>query len=334
MVQGNVPRLGLDFNAQRRAVLDNHVQATEELAAEVRAGRAPQPAAVLWPENSSDIDPLRNADAAVRIDAAADAIGAPILVGAVSVNPDDPPTADHPGTILNLALPWDPESGPGTAYAKRHPVPFGEYLPFRDVLTRFVTRFERVPRDFAAGIEPGFLTLGPLPLGVVICFEIAYDELVRDAVLAGGRVLVVQTNNATYGRTGQPEQQLAISRVQALTSGRATLVAATSGISAVIGPDGSVYWRSQEFQADSTIVPVALRSGATPAVRLGGSVELVAVAVLAAIIVGLVLSARRGRRLPGSGERDPEPGRGGQGPGPERGGQDGRHQDTSPPAGR
>ena len=86
-VQGNVPRLGLEFNAQRRAVLDNHVRETMRLAEDVRAGRAPQPAVVIWPENSSDIDPIRNRDAAELISAAADAVHAPILVGAVLAAP-------------------------------------------------------------------------------------------------------------------------------------------------------------------------------------------------------------------------------------------------------
>ena len=291
IVQGNVPRLGLDFNEQRRAVLDNHVRVTEELAADVAAGTAPQPVAVIWPENSSDIDPLRNPDATDQIDRAADAIAAPILVGAVLANPDDPATDASPGTILNVALVWDPETGPGDRYVKRHPVPFGEYLPFRDVLTRFITRFERVPRDFAAGDEPGFLMVGPVPLGVVICFEVAYDELVRDAVLAGGQVLVVQTNNATYGRTGQPEQQLAISRVQAVASGRTTLVAATSGISAVIGPDGGLLWRTLEFTDDATVADVPMRAGMTPAMRVGALPEAIAVVALLA----LVLAGRRRR---------------------------------------
>lgn len=292
VVQGNVPRLGLDFNAQRRAVLDNHVRATEALAAEVAAGDLPQPVAVIWPENSSDIDPIRNADAAEQIDSAADAIDAPILVGGVVVNPDDPPTEEGPGTILNVALVWDPRTGPGDRYVKRHPVPFGEYLPFRDLLTRYITRFERVPRDFAPGADPGLLQLGPVPVGVVICFEIAYDELVRDVVDAGAGVLVVQTNNATYGRTGQPEQQLAISRVQAITAGRTTLVAATSGISAVIDPDGTLQWSTAEFTADSTVVPVPLRSGLTPAVRAGAVPELIAVLTLALAVLRLRRHAR------------------------------------------
>src|SRR5262245_59251254 len=88
IVQGNVPRLGLDFNAQRRAVLDTHVRATVELAQKVADGRAPQPDLVVWPENSSDIDPIRNPDAAAAIDTAARAIRPPILVGAVLDGPE------------------------------------------------------------------------------------------------------------------------------------------------------------------------------------------------------------------------------------------------------
>ncbi|HYN56040.1 MAG TPA: apolipoprotein N-acyltransferase [Motilibacterales bacterium] len=296
VVQGNVPRLGLDFNAQRRAVLDNHVRATEDLARRVAAGQLEQPVAVIWPENSSDIDPLRNADAGEQIDRAADAIGAPILVGGVVVNPQDPPTDDHPGTLLNVSLVWDPVTGPGQSYVKRHPVPFGEYLPFRDLLSRFITRFDRIPRDFAAGDEVGFLTIGPVPIGIAICFEIAYDDLVRDAVRAGGQVLVVQTNNATYGGTGQPEQQLAITQVQAVASGRTALVAATSGISAVIGPDGRTAWQTEEFTSESTVTAVPMRSGLTPAMRIDGLAELLALAVLFA--VGLAGRRERTGREP------------------------------------
>jgi apolipoprotein N-acyltransferase len=105
LVQGNVPRMGLDFNAQRRAVLDNHVQRTIELAADIESGRVAKPDLVIWPENSSDIDPFRNLDAARRIDAAARAVGVPILVGAV-LRRDD-------GTTTNTSIVWDPVTGPG-----------------------------------------------------------------------------------------------------------------------------------------------------------------------------------------------------------------------------
>src|SRR6202043_2584621 len=83
VVQGNVPRLGLEFNAQRLAVLGNDVVETRKLADDVRAGRAPQPDFVVWPEDASEIDPLLNPDAAQEISVAVEAIKAPILVGTV-----------------------------------------------------------------------------------------------------------------------------------------------------------------------------------------------------------------------------------------------------------
>jgi len=104
-VQGNVPRLGLEFNAQRRAVLDNHVRETAQLADDVRAGRAPQPMVVFWPENSSDIDPLANPDARDEISIAAADIKAPILVGGVVAAPGYSP--DNP-VASNSVIVWNP----------------------------------------------------------------------------------------------------------------------------------------------------------------------------------------------------------------------------------
>jgi apolipoprotein N-acyltransferase len=200
LVQGNVPRTGLDAFGQRAAVLDNHVRAAEQLAADVAAGTRPRPQLVIWPENSTDIDPYADAPTAAAIQRAVDAIGVPTLVGAVVTNPQDP------GTVLNLGIVWAPSTtpgggGPGESYAKRHPVPFGEYVPFRSLLTRFFTRLDRVPHDFAPGPRPGVLPLGPVRVGDVICFEVAYDGVVHDVAAADPGLLVVQTNNATYGWT-------------------------------------------------------------------------------------------------------------------------------------
>ncbi|MDQ2706485.1 MAG: hypothetical protein M3Z25_02100 [Actinomycetota bacterium] len=123
-IQGNVPRLGLDFNAQRRAVLDNHVRRTQILADDAAAGSIPRPDLVIWHENSSDIDPFRNSDAAAQISAAASAIGVPIEVGAVLVNGSGP-------QATNTSLTWEPGIGPTARIDKRRVVPFGEYLPWR-----------------------------------------------------------------------------------------------------------------------------------------------------------------------------------------------------------
>ncbi|WP_240487322.1 apolipoprotein N-acyltransferase [Actinomadura flavalba] len=283
VVQGNVPRLGLDFLGQRKAVLDNHVRQTHALAAQVRAGRVARPELVVWPENASDLDPYAEPDAYTAIDAAVKDVGVPVLVGALVDSAD--------GTqVENRGIVWDPVTGPGDYYVKRHPVPFGEYLPFRPLLTELITRFERIPRDFARGTRSGVMRLGPVTIGDVICFEVAYDREVRD--VAGGELLVVQTNNATYGRTSLPPQQIAMSRLRAVEHGRTILVAATSGISAVVAPDGRVLSRSAEFTPDLQVAAVPARTDRTVAGRVGAAPEW----ALTLLGVGAVVGAAGLRR--------------------------------------
>ena len=285
VVQGGVPRVGLDAMAQRRAVLNNHVNATLELAEQVAAGKQPAPAAVIWPENSSDVDPYVDPMAIAGINEAASAIGVPILVGAVLAAPTD--------GLWNVGIVWNPGFGPADFYIKQHPVPFGEYLPGRDILTRLISRFERVPKDFLPGDRPGVLMLNDVRIGDVICFEIAYDAVVRDVVRAGGRVLVVQTNNATYGGTAQPAQQVAMSQLRAVEHGRAVVIAATSGITAVVAPDGRIVAQLPEFVSDSLVVDVPLRDDLTLASRLTIWPEVL-ISVLA--LLGWVAGARERRR--------------------------------------
>ena len=285
-VQGGVPEFGLGSYDNRREVLDNHIKATIELAGAVSAGDVAKPSFVLWPENSSDIDPLKDAEAARAISAAAGAVGVPILVGAVIDDPSDP---DH---VLNVGIVWDPETGPGEMYVKTHPVPFGEYIPFRDQIANLVGRFDMIPRDFAAGDRPGNLTIGGVPIGDVICFEIAYDEVVRDVVGGGAQLITVQTNNATYGGTGQPEQQLAITRLRAIEHGRSVVVAATSGISAAILPTGEIVSRMDEGQSGWRVVEVPLRTGTTPAERIGDIGEWL-IALLGVFGVAYAVATRR-----------------------------------------
>ncbi len=292
VIQGNVPRAGLDFNAQRRAVLDNHVQQTLELAAAVERGEEQQPDLVIWPENSSDIDPYTNADAARAIDRAAEAVAAPILVGAV---------VDGPGRFLsNTGIVWDPEDGPGETYVKRHPVPLAEYVPARSFFRFFTDKVDLVRRDFRAGDEVGVLDIGGARVGDVICFEVVYDGLVHDTVEAGAGMLVVQTNNATFGFTDESEQQLAASRLRAVEYGRTVVVAATSGISAVVAPDGSLVRRSQLFTSATFVEDIAQRDDTTVAERLGAGPEWVLTALgigaLASVAGPGLLRRRRARR--------------------------------------
>lgn len=289
-VQGNVPSSGLDAFGQAREVLDNHVAATHQLADRIRSGKVPEPDFVVWPENASDLDPYTNAYAHRSIEAAVRDVGVPFLVGALADGPD-------PEHIRNLSIVWNPDSGPGETYLKRRLVPFGEYVPFRDVITRFAEFYKEMrPKDIAAGTEPGGLTVGGVPLAVTICFDIAYDNVVREAVRTGGKLLVVQTNNASFGGTAQPEQQLAIERLRAVEHGRAVVVGATSGISAVIGPDGRLVEVSEPFTRELLVERVPLRGELTPAARLGAAPEWILAAIGGMAVVAAMVARRRAAR--------------------------------------
>ncbi len=288
VIQGGVPSTGLSVADERRAVLQRHLEQTLRLAQDVDAGTVPAPDVVIWPENAVDIDPYSDPAVADALTAAARAVRAPILVGAIIDAPGDP------SRIANVGIVWDPLTGPGDSYVKRHPVPFGEYIPFRSLIAPLVGRLDRVPRDMAPGQEAGVLQAGAVRLGDVICFEVAYDDIVHDVVTAGGRVIVVQTNNATFAGLGQPEQQVAMSRLRAIEHGRAVLVAATSGISAVITPDGAVVSEIGEADTGYLVESVPLRDSLTVADRLGQAPEWV-VAALGLLAMAWAALRRRGR---------------------------------------
>ncbi|WP_240498065.1 apolipoprotein N-acyltransferase [Williamsia sp. 1135] len=277
VVQGNVPRMGLEFNAQRRAVLDNHVQRTLELAADVRAGRVGQPTVVVWPENSSDIDPFTNPDAAAAIDRAARAIGVPILVGAVVARDD--------GRSRNTSVVWDPTTGPGQEHDKRQLVPFGEYLPLPGLMSR-LSSYAGQAGNFVAGTGNGVVDLGGIRLAVATCYEVAFDDLITESVRAGAQLIAVPTNNATFGRTDMTYQQLAMSQVRAVEHNRAVVIAATSGVSAIVTPEGTVTQQTDLFTPDVLVADVPLHTTTTLATRLGAGWEIACtLAVLGALVV-------------------------------------------------
>ncbi len=289
-IQGNVPRAGLDFNAERRAVTDNHAGVTRELAQRIDSGEVDPVDVVIWPENASDIDPLRSPDAEAVISAATDAIDAPVLVGAVLREPGD--------DLTNAILVWEPGTGyRGDAdgrYAKQRPVPFAEYIPYRAFFRAITPLVDEVPRNFAPGPGPRVLTVGEAVIGPVICFEVADDVVVVNQVRAGATLLAVPTNNATFGFSDESTQQLAMTRFRAVEYGRTTVQASTVGVSAVVMPDGAMSRTTELFTADSLVAEVPLRSGLTPSAYLGQGPEWV-VAILVAIAGVMLIGVRIGR---------------------------------------
>jgi apolipoprotein N-acyltransferase len=302
IVQGNVPGRGIEAMGRARSVTNNHLSETVDLITRSRLGLSPKPDFLLWPENSTDIDPLRDRGTHQIVQSAAQIAGVPILVGAVTEGPG-------PDERQTSALWWDPQRGVLARYDKRNLVPFGEWIPFRSALLSVLPILRQVGAQSVPGTEPGVLTVEAggrqLKVGDVICFELAYDATVYETVTEGAQVLMVQSNNATYGGTGQIEQQFAITRARAMEARREIAVATTNSVSGFVDRNGSVVSRTDEFSAASLVVSMPLRATNTPAVVLAPWLgRLLALTGLLCCLVGA--AARRARRTadPGRVQQD------------------------------
>ncbi|KQX75743.1 apolipoprotein N-acyltransferase [Aeromicrobium sp. Root472D3] len=269
LVQGDVP--GVFLTWPRGEIFDLHVAETSRLVEKIRAGDVPQPDMVLWPENATDIDPYHDALVRQQIEDLSALLKAPILVGGIF----DGPTVE---TARNSGVVWTAE-GPGDRYDKLKPVPFGEYVPFRKQAGFVVNRLARdIPRDMLAGDQPGAMTIGDTRIGDTICYDIAYDGVTRRAVDGGAQLMVVQTSNAAFTGTSQPEQQWDISRLRAIETGRWVVVPSTNGISGVVDPTGRSVERAPLHEPATISAEVTLASGRTPALVIGRYLEWLLVA--------------------------------------------------------
>ena len=288
-IQGNVPRArNLPQQLSATQVTQNHVDATLKLAAQVKAGQRPAPDLVIWPENATDLDPFQNPSVYAQLSTAVAAIGRPILIGEVLNNPR-----------RNVGQLWVPGRGPTTAYVKRQLVPFGEYIPFRGIISSFSNLPALQPIDFTAGRRPVVFGVGKIRLGDVICYEVAFDHLVRSEVTAGANLLAVQSNDADFeidGQLGETQQQTAMARIRAVESDRAVVYASTTGESTIIAPDGSLIAHSGVWQQAILDARVPLVSHRTLADRVGAWPEYVIIMLTALALAWAVIRVTRQRR--------------------------------------
>jgi apolipoprotein N-acyltransferase len=290
-IQGNVPHArNLPDLWRATQVTQNHADATEQLAARVRAGHEPAPDVVIWPENSTDQDPGLNPPIYAAIAGAVSAIDRPVLVGAVLQDP-----------VRNAGQLWLPGKGPVAQYIKRRLVPFGEVIPFRSFLARFTSLPSTLqPENFTPGHKAVVFKIGQIRLGDVICYEVGFDGLVTSEVKAGANLLAMQTNDADFeldGQSGETLQQLDMARIRAIEHNRSVVVASTTGISAIIAPNGQLVASTRTWQRAEIEARVPLRSSTTLADTLGGWPEaLLSWATVAALAWAIASTLRQRRR--------------------------------------
>ncbi len=288
VVQGDVPGSGDNVLLDHRQVTRNHVDATAELGRDVDEGRVPAPDFVVWPENSTAVDPFADAGINAGIVEASAAVDVPIMVGAmVDAGPEH---------VLNQGIVWDPETGAGDRYTKRHPVPFGEYIPWRSVFRSNFGRLALIPRDMRSGTREEPLRVADTAVADAICFDVAYDDGIHAQLHEGAELLTVQTSNAMFIHTGQIEQQFEITRLRALETGRYVVVAAINGVSGVVAPDGTLVARAEPRTQAVLVEQVGLSQQLTPAVRIGPWLgRACAVAALLALVLGRLTYRRADR---------------------------------------
>ncbi|MGC5616872.1 apolipoprotein N-acyltransferase [Georgenia sp. Z1491] len=290
-VQVHVPGGGLTTSAEARQVTADHADLTEELVS-----GEPDLDLVLWAESAADVDPRTDEDVAASVERAAQAAGVPVLLGTQRYVDD----GDGGRNRYNELVVWEAGQGPvGQAYAKQHPVPFGEYMPYRNFFRFFSPAVDRVTTDMLPGDRPGLVEVGverlgrQVPLAVGICFEVGYEAIIAEGVALGGEMIVIPTNNATHGDTAVSAHQLAMTRFRAVEFGRSAVQVGRTGVSGVVAPDGELLERTDLFEVTTyTGEDLPLRTEITPAVRVARPAGLVAVLVTAGLGVAGIVRGR------------------------------------------
>lgn len=254
LVQAGVDHTGIGTLGDPRSVAYRNIRTTTQAQAELRLADL-----VVWPENAVDVDPRTDALLNDDIKQVAYLLKRPLLVGAVLYRGD--------GRLDNASLIYRPGRAPNVLYTKQHLAPFGEYVPMRQWLEKYTSRFALVARDFAPGEHPAVLKVGNAEVGVLICFEVADSGLAWQSGKALN-ALLVQTNTATYTGTGESAQQLQYARLRAMELRVPVFLVATNGISAVINADGSIAESIGEGEVGTLTGSPAGSAHLTPAASL------------------------------------------------------------------
>jgi apolipoprotein N-acyltransferase len=247
MVQGNVPELGLDFNARAKQVFNNHVQETRIALKEKRKVDF-----IVWPENSVDVDPFTNKDVFAELDS----FDQPLVIGAIVGKAEE---------LLNTSIFWN-ENGQDI-YVKQHLTPFGEYIPLRSIAEKISPLVNQV-NDFSPGDQQKIFTVGGAKIAPIICFELLDDEILVQAAKKSN-IFVVQTNSATFGTSAESAQQLSITRVRAIEHSRNVASVSTTGYSAIIDYKGKVLQTTSMGTAEHVFADVGLIEQSSPRDRYG-----------------------------------------------------------------
>lgn len=281
IVQGGGRRGFRAVEGDPSSVYEAHVEASEGLQSGLDL--------ILWPENAIDVDDDITTDPiGEEMGALAAGNDATLVAGVVE--------GDGSDRFRNAAVAWSPDGEIVDRFEKVRRVPFGEYIPLRPLVDK-VADLSVIPRDARPGRGPGILRTPAAPLAVAVSYEVFFSDRPRSGVRAGGEVVLVPTNAASFSTSQVPTQQLAAARTRALETGRWLLQAGPTGYSAVISPNGTLVDRTVLGERAVLHATITRRTGLTVYARFGDlPLQLLAVAGLLGVWSGPL---RRRSRRPG-----------------------------------
>jgi apolipoprotein N-acyltransferase len=237
LIQGNVDQDEKTQVGRAAAIFQDYLSMTRQAIGEGAQF-------VIWPESST---PFRFEDdlfAAAQIRALARQARVPILFGSDQFVRG---ANGVPTTFYNSAFLVRPDGTTGGVYRKMHLVPFGEYVPAKQLLF-FAAPLVQAVSDFSAGEEAALLPVGDHLVSTAICYEVVYPDLVRRFVAGGSELLTTITNDAWFGPTSAPYQHFEQASMRAIEEGRYLVRAANTGVSGIVDPYGHVIARTSVYQ--------------------------------------------------------------------------------------
>ena len=271
--QGIVPKKGeiKDWETQTLTVTENLAKASQPISGS-------DIDMMVWPESASDRDPRTDPESAAVIRSVSERLGVPLLLGTQRF---------WPTYRYNDFLVWEPDGSIPEVYTKQHPIPFGEYMPYREFFRSITSAVDQVTTDMLPGSGPAILHVttaqGDVVVATPICFEVAVTAIVSEAVVGGAQVIVVPTNNSSFGESSESLQQFDMTRFRAIEQGRTAIQVSTVGVSGVIEPNGVVRLRTAPWEEAHGVVRVGLRSELTVATRYSQQIEIAFYGVGAAL---------------------------------------------------
>ena len=256
IVQGNSPCPGAKNKCsnERQKIYDSHLAQTQSLEGNFDL--------VVWPESSTGFNNDPGVHSRVQNDVSTQALR---LDSYFLIGGDRPVQKEY---FENYGIFINREGEVVDQYLKQHPVPFGEYIPFRKYLD-WIPPLALVPRDMIRGDGQKIFMVNDTKISTVISFEGSFQRYIRNSVLDGAELVVILTNQASYGESGMSDQFILMSRANAISNERPIVHAAITGKSAFIDHNGKVISKTELFETTTLNEKLEVRQTETPYSKYG-----------------------------------------------------------------